>query len=81
LTTLAEVFATVFAPSYVFPTTVFEALPTFAMGLGIALALKLIDIMTMSASHNQIDFCDLKDILVLSSAATSNGLWRLIFAV
>lgn len=41
------------------------------MGLGIALAPKLIDIMTVSAGHNQIDLCDLKGIVILS-AATGN---------
>jgi hypothetical protein len=73
LTTFTEVFATVFVPSYVFCTIVLEAFPTFAMGLGIAFTLKLFDIMTVNASQNQMGLCDLKDILILSSAAT--GTW------
>src|SRR5579863_1192390 len=64
-TTCAEPFATLFAPSYDFCITVFDARPTFATGFGIAFAFKLKQPVRARTSHSQRDFRDCTDIVIL----------------
>jgi hypothetical protein len=72
--------ATVFAPSYVFATTAFDALPALAIGFGMASALALKPIASNRASQSFVDVADLKNIFWPPSPPAHSAFWRVGFA-